>query len=74
MLGPACLPRGPGYLGLGVDKEDWLCVPPLLPQGGAEKIPVILLRPQEALLLLLVKLGARGGKGILEIFLLGPTL
>lgn len=51
--------RPAGYLVLRADEASWLRVPSLPPQGRAEEVPVILLWPQEALLLFLVKLGTR---------------
>lgn len=54
--GPVAGPPGPGYLVLGEDEAGRLRATPLSPQGGAEEVPVILPRPQEALLLSLVKL------------------
>lgn len=63
VLRPATPPPGPGYLVLCADEAGWLRATPLAPQGGAEEVPVILPRPQEALLLFLVKLGAGRGTG-----------
>lgn len=74
VLRPARRPPGPGYLVLRENEAGCLCVSSLPPRGRTEEIPVVLPRSQEALLLFLVKLGTRRGKGCVGVLPLRPTL
>lgn len=74
VLRPARRPPGPGYLVLRENEAGCLCVSSLPPRGRTEEIPVVLPRSQEALLLFLVKLGTRRGKGCVGVLPPRPTL